>query len=300
MSQRSLRLGVQCATFDDEGRALLSQRADIGVWTLPGGRVDAYETLEHAALREVYEETGIESEILWPVGLYYLEGWQRLNILYAARKRAGELRRKTSETRANAFFASRDIPQMAHPFLLRDARQGHAPPKIITTEPNELRQLKLAFGRRYMWNWLRGKPEPRFPRFEVRATALVWEQSHRRVITIARDFGRALPRVLCHADTAPWAQLRDTIHKVCGVQADLHWVGIWQDALHNKLELVFAATIQEVNLFRAGEWTTARNAALPSRDSLYIEHVLSSYATDRVWTIQHSDEVRAGDVLTTR
>ena len=54
-----LRLGVQCVVIDDEERVLLSQRGDLNVWNLPGGRVDWRESLEAAAAREVREETGI-------------------------------------------------------------------------------------------------------------------------------------------------------------------------------------------------------------------------------------------------
>ena len=37
-------------------------RAHAGQWALPGGRLDAAETIEHAALRELAEETGLRLE----------------------------------------------------------------------------------------------------------------------------------------------------------------------------------------------------------------------------------------------
>jgi ADP-ribose pyrophosphatase YjhB (NUDIX family) len=70
-----LRLGVVCAVVDDEGRLLLSQRGDLGVWGLPGGRLDAGERLDAAAAREVLEETGVVVKVERAVGLYYLAGW---------------------------------------------------------------------------------------------------------------------------------------------------------------------------------------------------------------------------------
>jgi len=50
-----------------EGRVLLASRANEpmrGVWTLPGGLVEAGETLAEAALRELTEEVGITAEVV--------------------------------------------------------------------------------------------------------------------------------------------------------------------------------------------------------------------------------------------
>lgn len=46
---------------------LLARRAanpGAGLWSLPGGRVEAGETLAEAAAREVMEEVGVEAEIV--------------------------------------------------------------------------------------------------------------------------------------------------------------------------------------------------------------------------------------------
>jgi len=45
--------------LDDRGRVLLGRRADTGTWALPGGVVDPAEQPADAAIREVFEETGV-------------------------------------------------------------------------------------------------------------------------------------------------------------------------------------------------------------------------------------------------
>lgn len=50
-----------------DGQVLLVRRAhapDAGRWAFPGGKVHAGETLHQAALRELYEETGVRAEAL--------------------------------------------------------------------------------------------------------------------------------------------------------------------------------------------------------------------------------------------
>jgi 8-oxo-dGTP pyrophosphatase MutT (NUDIX family) len=47
------------AVIDDDGRVLLGRRADVGAWALPGGIIDPAEQPADAAIREVFEETGV-------------------------------------------------------------------------------------------------------------------------------------------------------------------------------------------------------------------------------------------------
>lgn len=45
--------------LDGDGRVLLERRADTGNWALPGGIIDPAEQPADAAVREVFEETGV-------------------------------------------------------------------------------------------------------------------------------------------------------------------------------------------------------------------------------------------------
>jgi 8-oxo-dGTP diphosphatase len=53
------------ATVFHGGRILLVRRAnspDAGRWGFPGGKIEGGETIEQAAVRELFEETGIRAE----------------------------------------------------------------------------------------------------------------------------------------------------------------------------------------------------------------------------------------------
>ncbi len=68
--QAQPKLGTCAVIFDQAGRVLLEQRADCGWWCLPGGRLDAGETLAQGAVREAREETGLDIEITGFLGVF--------------------------------------------------------------------------------------------------------------------------------------------------------------------------------------------------------------------------------------
>jgi 8-oxo-dGTP pyrophosphatase MutT (NUDIX family)/GNAT superfamily N-acetyltransferase len=51
------------------GQVLWGQRRKDGKWALPGGHIDRGELPEHAAIRELYEESGITPRVLQEVGV---------------------------------------------------------------------------------------------------------------------------------------------------------------------------------------------------------------------------------------
>lgn len=58
------------AVLDDQGRILLIQRADNGLWAMPGGMLEMGETPAEGAAREAREEAGVEIEVDELVGIY--------------------------------------------------------------------------------------------------------------------------------------------------------------------------------------------------------------------------------------
>jgi ADP-ribose pyrophosphatase YjhB (NUDIX family) len=98
--------------IDGRGRiALVRQRNRRGRWrwTLPKGRIDRGETIEAAALREVYEESGLRARILRPIVLD--EG--RLHFTYyfemALERNDGSHDRETKEVRLVSFTEAAEL-----------------------------------------------------------------------------------------------------------------------------------------------------------------------------------------------
>lgn len=64
-------VAVNAIILDEWRReVLLTRRQDTGEWCLPGGLVEAGETVSAALIREVFEEIGIKCRIARFVGVY--------------------------------------------------------------------------------------------------------------------------------------------------------------------------------------------------------------------------------------
>lgn len=62
--------GVAVIILDREKGVLLQKRADVGLWGIPSGHVEPGETVTNAAVREVFEETGLHIRIVRLIGVY--------------------------------------------------------------------------------------------------------------------------------------------------------------------------------------------------------------------------------------
>ncbi|WP_184617663.1 NUDIX hydrolase [Sphaerisporangium krabiense] len=63
-------VSVTAVVLHSDGRVLAIQREDDGRWVPPGGVVELDETPDHAGIREVLEETGIQIEPDVLTGVY--------------------------------------------------------------------------------------------------------------------------------------------------------------------------------------------------------------------------------------
>jgi 8-oxo-dGTP pyrophosphatase MutT (NUDIX family) len=89
-----------------QGKTLLHQHKKLGLWLPCGGHIDPHELPDNAAIREVFEESGVEIELLGehalmiqepkqlirPRGVqleFISEGHEHIDLIYFARPIAG-------------------------------------------------------------------------------------------------------------------------------------------------------------------------------------------------------------------
>ena len=110
------KVAVAAIVGNDRGEILLTQRADSGIWLYPVGWADVGYSPSEIAVKEVYEETGIEVE---PVSLISVLDGLRLgfaripmySILFHCRMIGGELKGHPLETRSVGFYPREALPQ---------------------------------------------------------------------------------------------------------------------------------------------------------------------------------------------
>jgi 8-oxo-dGTP pyrophosphatase MutT (NUDIX family) len=119
--------------LDADGRVLLGRRSDTGNWGLPGGIIDPGEEPADAAVREIYEETGVIAvpEALVAVSVSGVVTYpngdvvQYLEVLFRCRATGGTARVNDSESVEVSWHAPDDLPDLDARTLKRIA-QGMA------------------------------------------------------------------------------------------------------------------------------------------------------------------------------
>jgi ADP-ribose pyrophosphatase YjhB (NUDIX family) len=110
------KCAVAAVVGNEAGEILLTQRADSGIWLYPVGWADVGYSPSEVAVKEVYEETGIEVE---PVSLIAVLDGLRLgfahlplySLVFHCRMLGGELLGHPLETRQVGFFPRDRLPQ---------------------------------------------------------------------------------------------------------------------------------------------------------------------------------------------
>jgi ADP-ribose pyrophosphatase YjhB (NUDIX family) len=109
------KVAVAAIVGNDDGEILLTQRADSGVWLYPVGWADVGYSPAEVAVKEVYEETGIEVEVVSLVAVFdgLRLGFARLpmySIAFHCRVLGGKLEGHPLETRQVGFFSRENLP----------------------------------------------------------------------------------------------------------------------------------------------------------------------------------------------
>ncbi|MFD6857804.1 NUDIX domain-containing protein [Rhodococcus sp. NPDC060090] len=110
--------GVSAIVLDDDGRVLLTRRADSGKWAVVSGILEPGEEPAVAAVREVAEETGVDAEVLrltsvdvtQPITYPNGDVAQYLDVSFVMRATGGAARVADDENLEVAWFAPDDLP----------------------------------------------------------------------------------------------------------------------------------------------------------------------------------------------
>jgi ADP-ribose pyrophosphatase YjhB (NUDIX family) len=98
-------------------QVLLVKRDNPSLWELPGGEILPGETPEEAIHREVYEETGINVEIIELLGWYKRTGFRaHCSPVYLCRPIRGSLRSQSDDVVRVRYFSLHDLPRGMFPW----------------------------------------------------------------------------------------------------------------------------------------------------------------------------------------
>jgi ADP-ribose pyrophosphatase YjhB (NUDIX family) len=110
------KVAVAAVVGNDAGEILLTQRADSGVWLYPVGWADVGYSPAEIAIKEVYEETGIEAEPRSLIAVFdgLRLGFARVplySLVFHCVAIGGELQGHPLETSQVGFFPEDGLPQ---------------------------------------------------------------------------------------------------------------------------------------------------------------------------------------------
>ncbi|WP_054813392.1 NUDIX hydrolase [Nocardia arizonensis] len=123
----SIKVAVSAVVRDPGGRVLMIHRTDNDLYSIPGGALEAGETVAAAVVREVKEETGIDVEVTGLVGIFsnpqhviaYDDGEvrQEFSICFRAVPTGGELRTSAESKRVEWVTPERMTDLDIHPSI---------------------------------------------------------------------------------------------------------------------------------------------------------------------------------------
>jgi 8-oxo-dGTP diphosphatase len=115
LSEREALVVYQAAVVSERG-VLLTVRRDLRGWELPGGNALPGESPEAAVIREVREETGLDTSVERHVGDYVRTGFRpHTAMVFACRVEGGTLR-PSKETPLVRWFDPKRLPSTIFPW----------------------------------------------------------------------------------------------------------------------------------------------------------------------------------------
>jgi len=109
------KVAVGAAVVNDDGKLLLIQRADSGVWLYPTGWCDVGYSAPEVVVKEVLEETGIEVDVVRLIGV--LDGLRLgvsrvplFSLVFLCRATGGTLRPHELECLDAGWFGRDELP----------------------------------------------------------------------------------------------------------------------------------------------------------------------------------------------
>ncbi|MCP3988018.1 MAG: NUDIX domain-containing protein [Actinomycetia bacterium] len=110
------KVAIGAVVGNDDGRLLLIQRADSGVWLYPTGWADVGYSASEVAEKEVLEETGIRCEVVRPLAIIdgMRAGWSRIplySIVFYCRAVGGVLAHHPQECLDAGWFDRHNMPE---------------------------------------------------------------------------------------------------------------------------------------------------------------------------------------------
>lgn len=112
-------LAGSSAVIFENGKVLLGRRADNGLWGTFGGLVEVRETLAEAAVRETFEEVGLEVRVARLLGIFDSRLWRTRTKaqMYHVRFQAeiiGGTPTTSNEVSQFGWFAEDELPDLHH------------------------------------------------------------------------------------------------------------------------------------------------------------------------------------------
>ncbi len=131
MAEIAAQLVTAVILDSDREKVLLHKREDFRLWALPGGGVEKDETLEQAAIRETFEETGYHIEIEKLVAEYHRPQLNDIRTVFLGQVVGGKPIERGPETVQVGWFVPGELPRVLAPSageIIEDALNADTEP----------------------------------------------------------------------------------------------------------------------------------------------------------------------------